>query len=179
MNVSDPLWNSPTPIPISIISSSSSQIASTQPQRYLELYQRATPTTSSYPNTSSTTIYEGSASPTAVTGDFLQSQTDQIVNAITSSTGGAPLWTFKSSWYIAVIVTVLTIMLPLVAGRTFRGILRFSYNHKNYWHVAVFSIVFAVLVVLDIFIHPVIFLAVFGGPQCFACRCTTHESRDI
>jgi uncharacterized membrane protein len=56
-------------------------------------------------------------------------------------------------------------MLPLVAGGILRATYRFSYNHKNYWHIAVFLFVLGVLIVLDYFMPMPIFLGIFGAPQ--------------
>jgi hypothetical protein len=114
----------------------------------------------------SPTTTSGASYPTVMVDmGFSQSQTDEIVAAIASPGSGNYLWTFKSFWYIAVIVTGLTIIVPLVAGGTFRVLLRFSYNHQHYWHFAVLAIILAVPIVLDIFIPPMIFVLIFALPQ--------------
>ena len=97
--------------------------------------------------------------------DFSQSQMDRIVKAIAEASNGSQTWTFKSFWIIAVVVTTLTILLPLLAGSIFRFVLRLSYNHKHAWRTAVFVTVLAGLIALDIFIPPGIFLGIFGVPQ--------------
>ena len=126
----------------------------------------------------SPTTMSGASYPT-VTVDmgFSQSQTDEIVAAITSAGSGNYLWTFKSFWYIAVILTALTIIVPIVAGGTFRALLRFSYNHQHYWHFAALVIILAVPIVLDIFIPPLIFLLIFAFPQWFFCALQLRKAQ--
>jgi len=167
MNVSDPLWNKPGENSTPTANATTTQSSSTdaiQPQKLQILYRQALATTSSELATSTTVA---SVAPSATAGDsgFSQLQTDEIVAAIENAGGGGHLWTFKSFWYITVIVTVLTIMFPLVAGATFRAIYRFSYYHKNYWHFAVFLVVLGLLIVADYFGPIPIFLGVFGAPQ--------------
>jgi hypothetical protein len=52
-----------------------------------------------------------------------------------------------------------------VAGGILRATYRFSYNHKIYWHIALFLFVLGVLIVLDYFMPMPIFLGIFGAPQ--------------
>jgi hypothetical protein len=155
MNVSDPLWNNPAGNSTSSSTATTSSLAATgtaQIEGPKLLLRQALETTSSL-SASFTTTSLGTVTPTPGGNNFSQSQTDQIVAAITHSGGSGHLWNFKSFWYIAVIVTALTIMLPLVAGGILRATYRFSYNHKNYWHIAVFLFVLGVLIVLDYFMH--------------------------
>ena len=65
-----------------------------------------------------------------------QPETDAIVSAIQSS--GPFLFTFQSYWYISVGATVVTIVLPLIAGATLRWTMRLLAKAKLYWRVAVF-----------------------------------------
>lgn len=159
MNISDPLWNTPShssnsPTSVTTTQPPSTGVPSAQPEQLIKLFRKAlTSTTSSM------------RAPSTSGSDFSQSQTDQIVDAITNN-GGSHLWTFKSFWYIAVIVTAITIMLPLVAGKIFRAVLQFTYYYPHYWQIAVFSGIFVTPIVLDETIPPIIFLGIFGIPQC-------------
>jgi hypothetical protein len=167
MDVSDPLWDRPsgesTSSMTAIVTQSSTSPIFTQPQK-LQRYALANTSSELAASLTTTFLLTSSQVPTEGSG-FSQAQTDEIVAAIANFGGGGHLWTFSSFWYIAAIVTALTIMFPLLAGGTFRAVLRFSYNHKNYWHIAVFLIVLGVLIVLDYFIPAPIFLGVFGVPQ--------------
>jgi hypothetical protein len=174
MNVSSPLWDSPKQNSTSSTTQTANPLSSmasvsTQPARLIKLYREALTSTSS-PLVESPTTTSGASYPTVIvdTG-FSQSQTDEIVAAVAKAAGGNYLWTFKSFWYIAVIVTALTIIVPLVAGGTFRVLLRFSYNYQHYWHFAVLVIILAVPIVLDLFIPPLIFELIFALPQWLFC----------
>jgi hypothetical protein len=167
MNVSDPLWNSPAGNSTSSSNATtypSAATSTTQLEKAQLVLRQALSTTSSEIVASLTATSIGALTTPGGNG-FSQSQTDQIIAAISNSGGGGHLWTFKSFWYIAVIVTALTIMFPLVAGGILRAIYRFSHNHKNYWHIAVFLSVLGVLIVLDYFMPTPIFLGIFGAPQ--------------
>jgi hypothetical protein len=168
MNLSNPLWNTQNETPTSSITTNITQplrqdSIQTEPLLLPNSFEEALASISSALVESPTMTF--TTSPTASGDTFSQSQTDQIIAAITTAANGSYMWTFESFWYIAVIVTALTILLPLIAGPTFRATLRFSYNHKNYWRIAVFLIVLACLIILDIFIPPAIFLGIFGIPQ--------------
>jgi hypothetical protein len=174
MNVSSPLWDSPkqnstpstnqTANPLSSMAS-----VSTQPARLIKLYGEALTNTSSELVESPTTTSGASYPTVTVDTGFSQSQTDEIVAAVARAASGNYLWTFKSFWYIAVIVTALTIIVPLVAGGKFRVLLRFSYNYQHYWHFAVLVIILAVPIVLDLFIPPLVFTLIFALPQWLFC----------
>jgi hypothetical protein len=124
MNVSSPLWDSPKPnstSPITQTATPLSSIASisTQPARLIKLYREALVSMSSELVGSPTTTSSASYPTIIVDIGFSQSQTDEIVAAIASAGSRNYLWTFKSFWYIAVIVTALTAIFPLVAGGIF------------------------------------------------------------
>ena len=55
---------------------------------------------------------------------------DAIVGAI--SAPGSYLWSFKMYWVITAPVTLVTILLPLIAGHIFRSITQFCYENRTY-----------------------------------------------
>ena len=79
------------------------------------------------------TSSDGSTNSTTNTTNstgFSQNQTNAIIGEIASS--GAYLWDFKLYWIISAPVTLATILLPLVAGPTFRSTVRTFYRNRTY-----------------------------------------------
>lgn len=99
-----------------------------------------------------------------------QSGVHAIVSAINAlSSPSTHLWSFKQFWYIAAAVTIVTILLPLVAGPIFRTTLQSFYYYKPYWRISLFVLVLAVAIMLDILTPPLAFLIVFRCTSIHPC----------
>lgn len=166
MNLSDPLW-SHSHGDVSA-STNTSLSAVTPPTTIPNLQQRMfTPREESGIFSSvatNATVSSAITSPTA-NSSFSQSQTDQILSAITRAGGGVHLWTFTTFWYTACTATAVTVLLPLLSSSTFRSIFLFSYNYRHIWHITVFSFVLGSVFVLDVYVPRFYLVLIFAIPQ--------------
>lgn len=103
--------------------------------------------------------------------DLSQNQTDALITAI--STAGPHLFTFQTFLIVAFTLTIMTIILPLVAGNIFRFLLQSVDHYKGHWRVLVFIFSIATIVLTRVFIPYRglwIYIVIFGVPQAmFAC----------
>lgn len=181
MNVSDPLWNAPKPATSkNSTASNGSQHSITDDSKVAHL-DRLQPemklggagigaiieslSKEKMPLFAGDQESRSLTSSSTNTSTLTQSGVDAIVSAIKSQSS-PHLWSFKQFWYIAAAATAITILLPLIAGTTFRTTLR-SFNHyKSYWRVSLFVPVLAAVITLDVVIPPAVFLIVSAVPQC-------------
>jgi hypothetical protein len=94
---------------------------------------------------------------------FFESELNAIVTAITSS--GPHLFAFKTFLIVAFIITISTIVLPLLADSIFRAALRSIDRYKSYWRVSILVLGIAAIVATRVFLADYIYVIIFGVPQ--------------
>jgi hypothetical protein len=170
MNVRDPLWNAPKP------DTGKNSTVNTPSQHSTTRFRRevkpcgAGAVIEALSNAKLLSFSEDQESKSSIgsltkNSTLTQSGVDAIVSAIESQPS-PHLWSFKQFWYIAATVTAITILLPLIAGSTFRATLRSFNYYKSYWRASLFVLVLAVGITLDVVMAPAVFLICFAVPQC-------------
>jgi hypothetical protein len=157
MNISDPLWN----MPGNDFTSSPNNAASLKATKLLgnvlsnpSLSKQVSQTILG-PNNSSIEL------------PFFESEFDAIITAITTS--GPHLFAFRTFLIIAFIVTISTIVLPLLAGAIFRTALRSIDRYKGYWRVLILFLGIGAIITARIFLFDFIYVIIFEVPQVLLC----------